>query len=139
MTVDVRVGAAADVAATLAVYERSNLARRQGVWPERAERVRQVETHLRRPDTWLVIAADGPLTVAMASVTPLRDRAGAAISGGCLFAYLYVLPECWEGIGGAALDAVVAEARRRRYARSTCGRTTTTSARTASTAAAAPP
>jgi hypothetical protein len=31
VTVDVRVGAAADVAAALAVYEQSNLARRQGV------------------------------------------------------------------------------------------------------------
>jgi len=56
----------------------------------------------------------------MASVAPLRDEGGTgpAIPGGCFLAYLYVVPERWgEGIGGALLDAVLAEAKRRYYSR----------------------
>jgi GNAT superfamily N-acetyltransferase len=56
----------------------------------------------------------------MASAAPLRSRdgKGRVIPGGCFLSYLYVVPERWgEGIGGVILDAVLAEAKRRRSSR----------------------
>jgi GNAT superfamily N-acetyltransferase len=56
----------------------------------------------------------------MASAEPLRGEGGAgpAIPGGCFLNLLFVVPERWgEGIGGAILDAVLAEAKRQRYSR----------------------
>jgi GNAT superfamily N-acetyltransferase len=56
----------------------------------------------------------------MACAEPLRGEggAGAAISGGCFLNLLFVLPERWgEGIGGAILDAALAEGKRRNYSR----------------------
>jgi GNAT superfamily N-acetyltransferase len=57
--------------------------------------------------------------VAMASARPLRgdNGAGAAAPAG-LLSYLFVIPERWgAGIGGVMLDAALAEAARRQYAR----------------------
>jgi GNAT superfamily N-acetyltransferase len=116
----IRLGGAADVDAALAVYERSNLARREGVWPDRAARIEHVEAHLRDPGSWLLLANDGPVVVGMASAEALRsgDGAGPVIPGSCFLNLLYVVPERWgEGIGGALLDAVVVEARRRQCSR----------------------
>lgn len=56
----------------------------------------------------------------MASTEALRGRdgAGPVIPGGSFLAYLFVVPERWgEGIGGLVLDAVLAEAKRRRCSR----------------------
>lgn len=56
----------------------------------------------------------------MALVAPLRgdDGAGPPIPGGCFLNALFVVPERWgEGIGGALLDAVLTDARRRRCTR----------------------
>jgi GNAT superfamily N-acetyltransferase len=114
----VRLGDAADVDAAVSVYERSNLARRQGVWPNRAARVGQVRAHLRDPDSWLLLADEGPALVGIASAESLRgeDGAGPVIPGGCFLNLLFVVPERWgEGIGGVILDAVLAEAKRRDY------------------------
>ena len=45
-----------------------------------------------------------------------EDGAGPVIPGGCFLNLLFVVPERWgEGIGGVILDAVLGEARRRRY------------------------
>lgn len=58
--------------------------------------------------------------VAMASARALReqDGDGPLIPGGCFLGFLYVVPERWgRGIGGAVLDAVLAEAKRRRQPR----------------------
>jgi GNAT superfamily N-acetyltransferase len=52
----------------------------------------------------------------MAAAQPLRgdDGAGPAIPGGLFVNLLFVLPERWgEGIGGAILDAILAEAKKR--------------------------
>ena len=52
----------------------------------------------------------------MASAEALRgeDGAGPVIHGGWFLSYLFVVPERrGEGIGGAILDAVLAEAKRR--------------------------
>jgi GNAT superfamily N-acetyltransferase len=116
----IRLGAAADVDAAVSVYERSNLARRHGAWPNRAARVRHVRAHLRDRASWFLVATEGPMCVGMASVAPLwgEDGPDTVTPGGCFLAYLFVAPERWgEGIGGAILDAVLAEASRRGYSR----------------------
>ena len=118
--VSVRLGGAADVEAAVSVYERSNLARRQGAWPGQAARVGHVLARLHDPGTWLLVAAEGPELVAMASARALReqDGQGAVIPGGCFLGFLYVAPERWgRGIGGVLLDAVLAEAKRRHQPR----------------------
>jgi GNAT superfamily N-acetyltransferase len=116
----VRLGGESDVAAAVSVYERSNLARREGVWPDRAARVEWVTAHLRDPATWFLVASDGRVVVGLACAEALlgEDRAGPPVPGGCFVNLLFVVPERWgEGIGGRLLDAVVAEAKRRRYSR----------------------
>ena len=115
----VRFGEAADVDAAVCVFERSNLARRRGVWPGRSARVERLRSHLYDRASWFLVAAQGPAVVGMASARPLHadDSAGAAARDGIL-SYLYVVPERWgEGIGGMMLDAALAEAARRQYAR----------------------
>ena len=115
-----RLGDPADVDAAVAVFEGSNLARRQGVWPNRAARVEHVRTHLHDPGSWFLVATDGPAVVGMASAEALRGegRAGPVIPGGWFLSHLFVVPERWgEGIGGAILDAVLAEAKRRACSR----------------------
>jgi len=116
----IRLGEATDVEAAVSVYERSNLARRQGVWPGQAARVAHVRARLRDPDRWLLVATEGPEMVAMASARTLRDQdgSGPVIPGACFLGFLYVVPERWgRGIGGAVLDAVLAEAKRRHQSR----------------------
>jgi GNAT superfamily N-acetyltransferase len=116
----IRLGDAADVDAALSVYERSSLARRQGVWPNRAARVERVKAHLRDPASWFLVASDGRALLGMASAEPLwgEDGAGTVTPGGCFLSYLFVVPERWgEGIGGVVLDAVLAEAKRRHNTR----------------------
>jgi GNAT superfamily N-acetyltransferase len=116
----IRVGHAADVDAAVSVYEHSNLARRHGVWPNRASRTERARSHLRQPGTWFLVATEGEDVIAMASVEPLRekDARGRVIREGCFVNLLYVLPERWgEGIGGAILDAVLSEAKRRHHSR----------------------
>jgi [ribosomal protein S18]-alanine N-acetyltransferase len=116
----IRLGESADVDAAASLYERSNLARRQGAWPGQAARVDHVRARLRDPDTWLLVATEGPEIVAMASARALREQngKGPVIPGGCFLGFLYVAPERWgRGIGGAVLDAVLAEAKRRHQPR----------------------
>jgi GNAT superfamily N-acetyltransferase len=116
----IRPGDAADVDAAVSVFERSNLVRRQGSWPNRAVRVERVRTHLRDSASWFLVAEEGSALVAMASAEPLRgdSRAGPVMPGGCFVSYLFVVPERWgDGIGGVILDAVLAEAKRRHYSR----------------------
>jgi RimJ/RimL family protein N-acetyltransferase len=116
----IRLGAATDINAAVSVYERSNLARRQGVWPGQAARVEHVRARLGDPDTWLLVATEGPEILAMASACALRehDGTGPVIPGACFLGFLYVIPERWgQGIGGAVLDAVIAEAKQRHQSR----------------------
>lgn len=119
MAVRIRLGAAADVDAAVSVYERSNLARRQGAWPNRAARVGRARAHLRDPGSWFLVAHEGPAMVGMASAEAMREGGtGPVIPGGCFLNLLFVVPERWgAGIGGAILDAALAEATRRDYSR----------------------
>ena len=102
MELRIRLGHAADVDAAVSVFERSNLARRQGMWPNRAALVEHLRAKLRDPGAWFLVATDGP------------GGAGPVIPGGWFLSYLFVVPERWgEGIGGAILDAVLVEASQR--------------------------
>ena len=118
MAIRVRLGDAADVDAAVSVYERSNLTRREGHWPNRAARVEEVRARLCDLASWFLLAIEGSASVGMACAEPLRGEGGAgpAIPGGCFLNLLFVVPERWgEGIGGIILDAVLAEAKRRTY------------------------
>jgi GNAT superfamily N-acetyltransferase len=120
--VQIRLGGPDDVEAAVAVYERSNEERRHGDWPNRAERIQEVTARLRDPEGWFLVASDGDTPVAMAAAVPSRanDGAGAVVPGRLFLGLVFVLPERWgKGIGGAILDAVLAEAKRRGYSRVT--------------------
>jgi GNAT superfamily N-acetyltransferase len=111
---------AADVDAAVSIYERSALARRQGVWPNRVARVEEVRARLQDPASWFLLASDGPAFVGMASAGDLwgEDGPGTVTPGGLFLGSLFVAPERWgEGIGGAILDAVLTEVKRRHYSR----------------------
>jgi GNAT superfamily N-acetyltransferase len=120
-SIDVRLGDLGDVDDAASVYERSNLARRQGSWSSRSARVAQVTANLHdavHHDTasWFLIGRDGTEAVAMALVHPFRADGGSGdvIPGGWFLSLIYVLPERWgTGIGGMLLDAVIDEAKRR--------------------------
>ncbi len=119
MAILIRPGEAADIDGAVSVYERSNLARRKGVWPDRAAKVERARANLSDPAAWFMLAYEGPALVGMAFVEPLKAEHGASseIPGGCFLNYLFVVPERWgEGIGGILLDAVLVEAKRRQYA-----------------------
>ena len=119
--IDVRLGTLGDVDDAASVYERSNLARRQGYWPSRSARVAQVTASLhdaahQEAAAWFLIGRDGTEAVAMALVHPFRADGGSGdvLAGIWFLNLIYVLPERWgNGIGGMLLDAVFEEAKRR--------------------------
>jgi hypothetical protein len=55
----IRLGDAADVDSAVSVFERSNMERREGSWPNRVARVQEAKAHLRDPSSWFVVANDG--------------------------------------------------------------------------------
>lgn len=94
----------------VAVYERSNLARRHGHWPSRASRVAEVTAKIHDDASWFLIGRLGGEAVAMVLIEPFRaqDGTGDRVSGTVFLNLIYVLPELWgKGIGGTVLDAVV--------------------------------
>ena len=119
--IDVRLGDLGNVDDAASVYERSNLARRQGNWPSRPARVAQITASLHdaaHHDTaaWFLIGREGNEAVAMALIHPFRadDGSGDVIAGTWFLSLIYVLPERWgTGIGGMLLDAVIDETKRR--------------------------
>jgi len=116
MAVLIRPGGAADIPAAVSIFEQSNLAYHAGDWPQRAAGVARLRASLLDAAAWILLASDGPALVGMAAAKPLRasDGAGPVIPGGWFLGYLYILPERWgQGFGGALLDAVLAETRRR--------------------------
>ena len=120
MPILIRPGDTTDFEAAVALFERSNLARRNGLWPNRLASVARCRESVRRPDSWRLVAEEASVLVGMASAQPMRanEGAGPVVPGGCFLSYLYVVPERWgEGIGGRILDAVLADAERRGYSR----------------------
>jgi GNAT superfamily N-acetyltransferase len=119
-SIDVRLGTLGDVDDAASVYERSNLARRQGRWPSRAARITQVTASLHdaagHETSWFLVGRDDTEALAMALVHPFRANGGSGdvIAGIWFLSLISVLPELWgTGIGGRLLDAVIAEAKRR--------------------------
>jgi GNAT superfamily N-acetyltransferase len=118
VVISIRLGDSVDIDAAVSVYERSNLAYRQGIWRNRAASVERAKAHLHDPASWFLLAYEGTALIGMASVKPLRgeDGAGSVIPGGCFLSYLFIVPERWgQRIGGIILDAVLAEAKRRHF------------------------
>jgi GNAT superfamily N-acetyltransferase len=114
VAIQIRAGEAVDVDAAVSVFEASNLALRNYVWPERAARLDQVTAQLCNTSSWFFVATDGTAVVGMASAEFLHAQYGLGPHGpgGCFLALLFVVPERWsQGIGGALLDAVLAGAK----------------------------
>jgi hypothetical protein len=70
--IDVRLGRDSDVNDAASVYERSNLARRQGNWPSQPGRGAQITTSLHeaaRHDAaaWFLLGRDGAEALAVAA------------------------------------------------------------------------
>jgi len=77
--IDVRLGNLGDVDDAVSVYERSNLARRQGDWPSRPRRVAQVRSSLHEAAdhdaaSWFLIGRDGAEAVATLSKPRIRPN-----------------------------------------------------------------
>jgi GNAT superfamily N-acetyltransferase len=120
VALEVRLGGSDEVEAAVSVYERSNLARRHGVWPARVDRLAEATEKLSDPTSWFLLAREGRKAVGMALVVPFRSEGGVgpAVAGTSFLSLIYVLPERWgRGIGGQLLDAVIADADRRGSAR----------------------
>ena len=114
--VNVQLGTPDDVDAAVAVYERSNLARRHGDWPSRSSRIAEITASLHNAASWFLIGREGGEAVAMAHIKPFRAGGGSGhvIPGALFLNLIYVLPDQWgKGIGGMMLDAVIEEAARR--------------------------
>jgi len=119
--IEVRLGELGDVDDAASLYERSNLARRQGKWSSRPGRVAQITASLHDAaghDTasWFLVGRDGDEAVAMALIHPLRAYGGSSdvIAGEWFLSLIYVVPNRWgKGIGGMMLDTVIEEANRR--------------------------
>jgi len=112
----IRHGSASDFDGATAVFARSNLARRNGLWPHEALSVERFRNALSRPGACLTLAEEGSSLVGIALAEPLRDVQGdgGVIPDADFLGYLYVVPERWsEGIGGRLLDAVIDQARSR--------------------------
>jgi GNAT superfamily N-acetyltransferase len=104
----------------LDAYVRSNLARRNGTWPNRDARVKQVASRIRSADSWFLVAVDEDDVVAMAVAEPLRsdEGRGPPIPESCFLNLIFVSPDRWgQGNGEKLLDSVLDDARQRGYAR----------------------
>ena len=114
----IRRGVAGEVEPALAVWRAAEEARRGGpAAPPHGERVR---AHVENPDAFLFVAESGGAVVGMAvGMQGLADDgAGPPIRDLCHVGAVFVRPDRWgEGIGGALVDAVLAEARTRGYDR----------------------
>ena len=118
MTV-VRAGTAADHEAALGVWRVSDTARRGGV-PAPPDHEDTVRSRFSVPQTWLTVADDDGEVVGITFGMPARadDGLGDVVVGLCHLSLVFVLPRRWgSGVGGALVDATLAEARSRGYGR----------------------
>ena len=115
----VRAANANDIEPALAVWRAASAARRgeRSVPIEREARVRE---SLQLPDGLLLVADEAGQVVGMGLAMQSRgdDGAGPPVPGLCFISLIYVVPERWgEGLGTRIVEAVLAEARTRGFAR----------------------
>jgi ribosomal protein S18 acetylase RimI-like enzyme len=114
----IRLGTAADAAPAFEVWYAANRARRGGP-PSSPVQVARVRANLGADHTFFVVAddpAEGIVGMAMGMQALADDGAGPPMAGRCHVAMVFVAPDHWgRGIGGAVVDAILAEARRRGY------------------------
>ena len=119
MAITISPGTPGDVATGADIYRRSSTARRGGrPIPER--RVAEVTASLRQSEGWFFIARDRDVPVGVLHAKPSRTKHGKGplVFGQCYLYLLFVVPDRWsEGIGGALLDFVMADAVQRGYSR----------------------
>lgn len=113
----VRRGGSDDLEPALEVWRAASEARRGGrpASPGHGDRVR---AHIENPDAFLFVAESGSAVVGMAvGMQGLADDgAGLPIQDLCHVGAVFVRPDRWGGgVGGALVDAVLAEARSRGY------------------------
>ena len=115
----VRRGGPADFNPAIEVWRAANEARRNGRPAPRAHGDR-TRAHIQKPDAFLFVADDDGRVCGMAvGMQGLADDgAGPPIESLCHIGAVFVAPDHWaRGLGGALVDAVLAEARTRGYAR----------------------
>ena len=113
----VRRGGPADFEPALEVWRAANEARRGGGPASRAQEDR-TRVHMQTPSAFLFIAEFEREIVGMAVGAQglADDGAGPPIDGLCHIGAVFVAPDHWaQGLGGALVDAVLAEARARGY------------------------
>jgi ribosomal protein S18 acetylase RimI-like enzyme len=114
-----RQGEPADIEPVIAVWRAATTARGGGrpLPPEHETRVR---AYLQQPDAFLLVAdaAGTPVGLALGMQGRADDGAGPPVPGLCHIGMVFVAPDHWgAGIGRRIVDAVLAEARVRGYAR----------------------
>lgn len=113
----IRAGHPSDIDAAVAVWKAANTARRGGVNvpPEHESRVRR---YLRKPDTFLAVAAadTGVVGMAVGMQALDDDGAGPPLPGLCHISAVFVHPGSWgRGVGAQLVRQVLAEGRARGY------------------------
>ena len=114
----VRLGTEDDLEVAVAVWHESDTARRGSPAPPVVEEV--VRSRFGQPGTWFSVAERDGEVVGVTFAQPARadDGAGEEIPGLCHLSMVFVLPAHWgHGVGGDLLDATLAQARSRGYAR----------------------
>jgi GNAT superfamily N-acetyltransferase len=116
--VTVRLGRPEDLVAAAEVWRASSSARR-GVSDVGAKETAVVRARV-AGEAWFLVAEEAGRIIGMAAASDARedDGAGPVIAGGCHVSHVFVVPDRWgRGVGGAIVDAVLDEARRRGYRR----------------------
>jgi ribosomal protein S18 acetylase RimI-like enzyme len=115
----IRRGGARDVEPAIAVWRSANTARRGG-WQPGNEHEARARGQVRKPDAFLLVAevAGEVAGVALGMQGLADDGRGPPVPGLCHVSMVFVAPHLWgRGIGGRLVDALLAEARARGYAR----------------------
>lgn len=119
MAVSIRPGGPEDFEVAIDIYGVSTAARRDGR-PAEDWRLAQIKVEIENPESWLLLAEDAGVPIAMATAVPSRQDHGAGelVPGLCYLGFLFVIPNRWgEGIGVLLLDAMLTEALNRGFAR----------------------
>ena len=115
----VRRGGPADFGSAVEVWRVANEARLEGRASPPTVQLERLHAALREPDSFLFVADDGDISGMAVGMQGLADDgAGPPIDDLCHVGAVFVAPERWgAGLGGELVEAVLFEARSRRYGR----------------------